>query len=425
MTETNVNNNENHGLRWTLQRNLDPRFHAAAEAPRRLTEDIQQVIRGLSPLVTRSHINLSTWLRHSRNRAATAAPAPVVHTEPTSTLNEFVISVDSAASVEEGVVVGETVDEVQGVTNNNEMPASGAAEDALRQSPELKRLLSVAEKYLPFVLILLAKLTFDHKTGILVLFGLVVTFMHANAVIKREVGRQSKRNLNSLGGVAINLSTCIFFIYYVFESDKLYYSLVFLLPAREHALNFWDLLWIVAISDFVVKLVTILCKAIVILLPAQIIPFQKKGKYFLFIEQTSQLYRSFIPIQPWLCYLLEAYEGLNKIFGVILSVAYVISKGKDVKKKVELWRSALTKLMQSVTYGIKPSKEQLDLTGNMCPICQDDFRHPTMLQCKHIFCEECVIMWFDRERTCPMCRAQIADDPTWRDGATSFFLQFF
>uniref|UniRef100_T1IMA1 RING-type domain-containing protein n=1 Tax=Strigamia maritima TaxID=126957 RepID=T1IMA1_STRMM len=422
MTEANENTNENRGLRWTLQRNFDPRFHAAAEAPRRLTEDIQQVFRGLSPLVTRSHINLSTWLRHSRNRAATTTP--VVHTEPTQNSNEFVISVDPTNV--DGGVVNDPVEAAQGITNNNEVPASGngANDDALRHSPELKRLLTVAEKYLPFVLILLAKLTFDHKTGILVLFGLVVTFMHANAVIKREVGRQSKRNLNSLGAVAINLFTCIFFIYYVFESDKLYYSLVFLLPAREHSLNFWDLLWIVAISDFVVKLVTILCKAIVILLPAQIIPFQKKGKYYLFIEQTSQLYRSFIPIQPWLCYLLEAYDGLNKIFGVILSVAYVISKGKDVKKKVELWRASLTKLMQSVTYGIKPSKEQLELTGNMCPICQDDFRHPTMLQCMHIFCEECVIMWFDRERTCPMCRAQIADDPTWRDGATSFFCSF-
>ena len=35
------------------------------------------------------------------------------------------------------------------------------------------------------------------------------------------------------------------------------------------------------------------------------------------------------------------------------------------------------------------------------------------------------ITWFDRERTCPMCRAQVTDDPEWRDGATSFFIQLY
>jgi hypothetical protein len=30
-----------------------------------------------------------------------------------------------------------------------------------------------------------------------------------------------------------------------------------------------------------------------------------------------------------------------------------------------------------------------------------------MLQCKHIFCEDCVSTWFDRDTTCPMCRAKV------------------
>ena len=44
---------------------------------------------------------------------------------------------------------------------------------------------------------------------------------------------------------------------------------------------------------------------------------------------------------------------------------------------------------------------------------------------QHIFCEDCVSMWFDRERTCPMCRATVADDPRWRDGSTTMWLQFY
>ena len=44
---------------------------------------------------------------------------------------------------------------------------------------------------------------------------------------------------------------------------------------------------------------------------------------------------------------------------------------------------------------------------------------------QHIFCEDCIGIWFDRERTCPMCRAKIAEDPQWRDGNTQSFIQFF
>ena len=32
-----------------------------------------------------------------------------------------------------------------------------------------------------------------------------------------------------------------------------------------------------------------------------------------------------------------------------------------------------------------------------------------MLHCKHIFCEDCVATWFDRDTTCPMCRAKVKE----------------
>lgn len=48
-----------------------------------------------------------------------------------------------------------------------------------------------------------------------------------------------------------------------------------------------------------------------------------------------------------------------------------------------------------------------------------------MLECHHIFCELCVGTWFDREQTCPLCRAKVVDDPSWRDGSTTFFVQLY
>ena len=58
-------------------------------------------------------------------------------------------------------------------------------------------------------------------------------------------------------------------------------------------------------------------------------------------------------------------------------------------------------------YGLSPSHDELKATGGTCPICHDNLSDPTKLHCKHIFCEECVTTWFDREKTCPMCGAQV------------------
>ena len=44
---------------------------------------------------------------------------------------------------------------------------------------------------------------------------------------------------------------------------------------------------------------------------------------------------------------------------------------------------------------------------------------------QHIFCETCIQLWFDRERTCPLCRSVIASDPKWRDGSTEGFVMLF
>lgn len=461
----------NSGTWWPeapLHLSTDSRPHPILSSPsgsRNIREDFHHVIQGLGPLMEQSRtVNLRNWFRSSNlllggqvhptaTQSSQHSPTTTLYNvnEPDSSRasnglragnhdrSEVVVSLENESNSQlamqtrlsrENSTHGSSLDGLHTSGNNNNDPttpdaANGQNAAGLRQSPELMSAVSVVEKYMPFFLILLAKLIFDHKIGILVMFGLIITFIHANSVIKREVGKQAKRNTSSLLAVIINLLTCIVFIYYVFDSDKLYNNLVFL-PAYKHPIRtLWDLLWVVGVTDFVLKLMTIVCKAIVVLLPASLLAFQKKGKYYLFIEQTSQTYRAVTPIRPWLFYLFDAYEGVGKLVGVILCIAYIIAKGNHLIRRFREWRGALSKLMQSVTYGSAPTREQIDSVGNMCPICQDDFRQPTILNCKHLFCEECVTLWFDRERTCPMCRAQIADDPAWRDGTTAYFLQLF
>ena len=78
--------------------------------------------------------------------------------------------------------------------------------------------------------------------------------------------------------------------------------------------TFYDLLWIVGVNDFILKFMAVLAKILVTISPARVIPYQKRGKYYLFLEVTSQLHRQLAPLQPWLMYLLNSKgEGAGSI----------------------------------------------------------------------------------------------------------------
>ena len=100
-----------------------------------------------------------------------------------------------------------------------------------------------------------------------------------------------------------------------------------------------------------------LAKILVTLTPARAIPYQKRGKYYLFLEVTSQLHRQLAPLQPWLMYLLNsngdgggAGSIPNKVLGVFLTAAYMVVKGKIFVKALKSWKDACNKLLQSTRY---------------------------------------------------------------------------
>ncbi|RLN66852.1 hypothetical protein BBJ28_00007758 [Nothophytophthora sp. Chile5] len=90
-----------------------------------------------------------------------------------------------------------------------------------------------------------------------------------------------------------------------------------------------------------------------------------------------------------------------------------------------------------VTLGLEfgayvPHDELMEAGSPDCSICYEAMRQPVKLPCSHMFCEECVTEWFDRERSCPLCRASVgpssltADDgikPQYLDGRTSLVPQ--
>lgn len=293
--------------------------------------------------------------------------------------------------------------------------------------PTLRSIIKMFDGAFPFIFLVFAKVMYNHRLGILVFVALFGTFFHANTSLKRHIQLRETQSitdtLGSLVWITLFLSANIFFIYFVFDEQKLYRCLYFRLPEVDRV-DMWSLLWMTGMSDFVIKFATIVVKALIAMLPKQILPYKKKGKYYMLVETVSQFYRSLIPVIPWI-YFLQDNEHGGEWFSYVLLFLYLLFKGSNVLYMCKEMKRAFLKFRVDVSYGCVPSRDQLEASENTCPICQDKFTDPVQLSCRHIFCEDCVSMWFDRERTCPMCRANIVDNPKWRDGSTNGNLQVY
>ncbi len=106
---------------------------------------------------------------------------------------------------------------------------------------------------------------------------------------------------------------------------------------------------------------------------------------------------------------------------IIFKIFVMMNHVKDV---VEVLRRILSKQLE---YGIRASPEDVleAGTGNECSICQDRFSNPIKLPCDHIFCEDCVAEWLERENTCPLCRAVVPSAGIMRysDGSAAMLPQ--
>ncbi|XP_053131402.1 E3 ubiquitin-protein ligase RNFT1 isoform X2 [Hemicordylus capensis] len=293
---------------------------------------------------------------------------------------------------------------------------------------ELRYLLQWLHKSLPYLLILSIKLVLQHTTGISLGIGLLTTFIYANKSIVNQVFLRERYSKLQCAWLLVLLTGSSLLIYYTFYSQSLHYSLILLSPKMDF-MNFWEVLWIVGVTDFILKFLFMSFKCIILLLPLFLMSFKSKGYWYMVLEEICQHYCRIVPIPVWFRYfvgLRELDSLLGWSLGILLALLYLILKLLSCFGYLKHFRRVLQIFYTRPTYGVPASKRQCTEVDDICSICQAEFQKPVLLICQHIFCEDCITLCFNREKMCPLCQTTISDHILkWNDGATSVHLQIY
>ncbi|XP_005740405.1 E3 ubiquitin-protein ligase RNFT1 [Pundamilia nyererei] len=293
---------------------------------------------------------------------------------------------------------------------------------------ELRCLFRWLQKSLPFLVILCAKLVIQHALGLAVGIGLFTTFLYVNKNIQTQVFLQDRHSKLQCIWLLLFLISCTLLLYYTFLTETLYHCLILLSPTIER-LGFWETLWAVGVTNFVIKFLCMGIKCLILLLPSSLVSYRTQGRWLMLTEELGQVHQTIAPVPLWFRYLVtyqetEGTPGLT--LGVLLALLYLILKLLGLYGQwTSLMKTGRLFLRVECT-GTAATRSQCNEAGDVCPICQGEYREPRALLCQHIFCDECIAMWFNREKSCPLCRTVITEKVyKWRDGATSPHLQIY
>ncbi|TKS83645.1 RING finger and transmembrane domain-containing protein 1 [Collichthys lucidus] len=293
---------------------------------------------------------------------------------------------------------------------------------------ELRCLFRWLQKSLPFLIILCAKLVIQHALGLAVGVGLFTTFLYVNKSIQTQVFLQDRHSKLQCAWLLLFLTSSTLLLYYTFLTETLYYCLVFLSPTIE-PLGVWEVLWSVGITNFILKFLYMGVKCLFLLLPSSLLTYRTQGRWLMLTEELGQVHQAMAPVSLWFRYLVTYQEsdgtpGLT--LGVLLALLYLILKLLGLYGQWTSFLKTVRIFLKGEHTGSAATRSQCSEAGDVCPICQGEYREPRALLCQHIFCDECIALWFNREKSCPLCRTVITEKVyKWRDGATSPHLQIY
>ncbi len=99
------------------------------------------------------------------------------------------------------------------------------------------------------------------------------------------------------------------------------------------------------------------------------------------------------------------------ILGIIIIGACCLycynDSSHDRKIHAQQSSSKVKKALKKINEEYEHNKDQNpeDFQQIICPICLEDYGEDTKrLQCKHLFCTKCINQWFEKSKSCPVCR---------------------
>ncbi|XP_043701340.1 RING finger and transmembrane domain-containing protein 2-like [Telopea speciosissima] len=302
----------------------------------------------------------------------------------------------------------------------------GNTRDTSYQRYDIQQVARWIEQILPFSLLLLVVFIRQHLQGFFVTIWIAAVMFKSNDILRKQTALKGERKISLLIGIMIVFMFHVVGVYWWYRNEDLLYPLIMLPPKAIPP--FWHAIFMIMVNDTMVRQAAMVFKCILLMYykNSRGRNYRKQGQMLTLVEYLLLLYRALLPTPVWYRFFLNKEYG--SLFSSLTTGLYLTFKLTSVVEKVQSFFAALKALSRKeVHYGSYATSEQVNAAGDLCAICQEKMHAPILLRCKHIFCEDCVSEWFERERTCPLCRALVkpADLRSFGDGSTSLFFQLF
>lgn len=267
--------------------------------------------------------------------------------------------------------------------------------------------------FIPFIIFL-----YYHFEGTIFFFYSFTIIITGAKTCTDEVSLKEESNLYR---ISINAASCLansIFILLYFKSEALWKG--FFYSNTKVYENFWMTLWCVVQTDFLIKMLSLFIKLFMVLILGPFHSYHKGRPYDIF-EQISDIYRVTVPLAIWIRFFFT-YPLFIQL--IIFSIYFVTKTWNVIRRTRRLFKQIIYIISTEPKYGKYVTTEVAIEGGNTCSICMGEFVNPIQLECNHIFCDACISEWFQKERTCPICRhiAPGRGEEIWANGASDITL---
>ncbi|XP_015080221.1 E3 ubiquitin-protein ligase RNFT1-like isoform X2 [Solanum pennellii] len=360
-------------------------------------------------------------------------PAPNSSESTTSSNGEVSIRIigsgeNDRVRTDDGSVMdgGEREEERGSNVEGSTSSGSGNNRDSSYQRYDIQQVARWIEQFLPFSLLLLVVFIRQHLQGFFVVIWITAFMFRSNDILRKQTALKGERKITVLLGYFLVFMLHISGIYWWNHKDDIFYPLLMVPP--KGIPPFWHAIFIILVNDTMVRQAAMTFKLVLLMVykNGRGHNFRRQGQLLTLVEYMLLLYRALLPTPVWYRFFLNKDYG--SLFSSLITGLYLTFKLTSIVEKVRSFLTALKALsIKEIHYGSHATPEQVNAAGDLCAICQEKMNTPILLCCKHIFCEDCVSEWFERERTCPLCRALVrpADLRSFGDGSTSLLFQLF